>query len=67
MVGQATLAFGPTLLGLAHDLGGGYGAALLLCIALQLTGAVILLAAGRPPAARPVATGWRPAVDPGAG
>ena len=44
MVGQATLAFGPTLLGLARDLTGGYGAALILCIALQLTGAVILLA-----------------------
>jgi cyanate permease len=47
MVGQATLAFGPTLLGVAHDLAGGYGAALILCIALQLTGAAILLAAGR--------------------
>jgi MFS family permease len=44
MVGQATLAFGPTLLGLARDLTGGYDAALILCIALQLTGAVILLA-----------------------
>ena len=47
MVGQATLAFGPTLLGLAHDLTGGYGAALSLCIALQLSGAIVLLAAGR--------------------
>jgi MFS family permease len=47
MVGQATLAFGPTLLGLAHDLTGGYGAALILCIALQLIGAVILLGRGR--------------------
>jgi MFS family permease len=47
MVGQATLAFGPTLLGLARDLSGGYGAALALCIALQLAGAAVLLAAPR--------------------
>jgi MFS-type transporter involved in bile tolerance (Atg22 family) len=47
MIGQATLAFGPTLLGLAHDITGGYGAALILCIALQMIGAVILLADGR--------------------
>ena len=43
MVGYTLLAFGPTLLGLAHDATGGYGAALLLCIALQLAGAVIVL------------------------
>ena len=43
MVGQATMAFGPTLLGLAHDVGGGYGAALGLCIVLQLVGAAIVL------------------------
>jgi MFS family permease len=43
MVGQATLAFGPTLLGLAHDATGGYGAAIVLCIALQLVGAVMIL------------------------
>ncbi len=43
MVGQATLAFGPTLLGLAHDASGGYGAALALCIVLQLVGAVIVV------------------------
>jgi MFS family permease len=43
MVGQATLAFGPTLLGLAHDASGGYGAALVLCIVLQLVGAVIVV------------------------
>jgi MFS family permease len=47
MVGQATLAFGPILLGLAHDLTGGYGAALILCIALQSIGAVVLLGCGR--------------------
>jgi MFS family permease len=44
MVGQAALAFGPSLLGMAHDLTGGYGASLMLCIALQLSGAIILLA-----------------------
>ena len=38
MVGQATLAFGPTLLGLARDATGSYGAALGLCMALQLLG-----------------------------
>jgi cyanate permease len=43
MVGQATLAFGPTLLGLARDATGGYSAAIGLCIALQLVGAVIVL------------------------
>ena len=43
MVGYTLLAFGPTLLGVARDATGGYGAALLLCIALQLAGAVVVL------------------------
>ena len=43
MVGQATFAFGPTLLGLAHDVSGSYGAALCLCMVLQLVGAAIVL------------------------
>ncbi len=43
MVGQAMLAFGPTLLGLARDATGWYSAALLLCIALQVAGALIVL------------------------
>ena len=43
MVGQATLAFGPTLLGLARDATGSYDAAIGLCIALQLVGAVLVL------------------------
>jgi MFS family permease len=43
MLGYTLLAFGPTLLGVARDATGGYGAALLLCIALQLTGAVVVL------------------------
>ena len=41
MVGQATLAFGPTLLGLARDATGSYDAAIGLCIALQLVAAVL--------------------------
>jgi MFS family permease len=48
MVGQSTLAFGPTLLGVVHDATGGYGAAIGLCIALQLVGAVMVLGVRRP-------------------
>ncbi len=48
MVGQATLAFGPTMLGLARDATGSYGAALGLCMALQLAGAAIVLVVRRP-------------------
>ena len=47
MVGQAILAFGPTLLGIAHDATGGYGAAIGLCIALQLVGAAMVLSTRR--------------------
>jgi MFS family permease len=43
MVGQATLAFGPTLLGLARDATGSYDAAIGLCIALQLVAAILVL------------------------
>ncbi len=43
MIGQATLAFGPTLLGVARDATGSYDAALLICIALQLSAAMIVL------------------------
>ncbi len=43
MVGYTLLAFGPTLLGVARDATGGYGAALALCIVLQLAGAVAIL------------------------
>jgi MFS family permease len=46
MVGQATLAFGPTMLGLARDATNSYAVAIGLCIALQLAGALIVL--GRP-------------------
>jgi cyanate permease len=47
MVGQSTLAFGPMLLGVVHDATGGYGAAIGLCIALQLVGAVMVLGVRR--------------------
>ena len=43
MVGYTLLAFGPTLLGVARDATGGYGAALVLCIVLQLAGAAVIL------------------------
>jgi predicted MFS family arabinose efflux permease len=36
-------AFGPGLVGLVRSLSGGYGAALMLCIALELVAAVIML------------------------
>jgi cyanate permease len=49
MVGQATLAFGPALLGLAHDLTGSYAAALIVCIVLQLAGSIMLLVGPRSP------------------
>ena len=49
MVGQAMLAFGPTLLGLAHDITGGYAAALILCIVLQIAGSFMLLVGPRFP------------------
>ena len=40
---QICFAFGPLLLGLAHDLSGGYAAALALCAAWQIVGAAIVL------------------------
>jgi cyanate permease len=43
MVGQAMLAFGPTLLGIARDATGSYDAAIGLCIVLQLAAAVLVL------------------------
>ena len=39
----------PALLGLAHDLTGGYAAALILCIVLQLAGSIMLLVGPRSP------------------
>ena len=43
MVGYSVMAFGPTLLGLAHDVTGSYNVAIGLCIVLQLMGAAIVL------------------------
>jgi predicted MFS family arabinose efflux permease len=43
-IGQFTLAFAPGLFGLLHDATGGYAAVLVICMALQASGAVILLA-----------------------
>jgi MFS family permease len=42
-IGQFTFAFAPALLGIVHDLAGGYAPALALCIAAQLTAAAIIL------------------------
>jgi MFS family permease len=42
-LGQFTYAFGPGLLGLVRDATGGYGAALGLCIALNLAAAAIVV------------------------
>jgi MFS family permease len=47
---QMTFAFGPGLLGLARDLSGSYGAALALCIGLELAAAAIIV--GSDPARR---------------
>jgi cyanate permease len=38
-IGQFTYAFGPGLLGVVRDATGGYTAALVLCMTLQLTAA----------------------------
>lgn len=42
-VAQFTFAFAPALLGIVHDLAGGYPPALALCIAVQLAAAVVVL------------------------
>jgi cyanate permease len=42
-ISQFTYAFGPGLLGLVRDLTGGYTAALVLCIALEIVAAAIIL------------------------
>lgn len=49
-ISQFTYAFGPGLLGVVRDASGGYTASLLVCIALNLTAAFIVL---RRPAADP--------------
>jgi predicted MFS family arabinose efflux permease len=46
-IGGIVCAFGPGMVGLVRSLSGGYGAALAVCIALELVAAVIVLG-GRP-------------------
>ena len=42
-VGQFTYAFGPGLVGIVHDMTGGYAAALTLCVVLDLFAAAIVV------------------------
>jgi cyanate permease len=42
-IGQVTFAFGPALLGLIRDLAGDYAPALVVCIALELAAAAIVI------------------------
>jgi len=42
-VGQLTYALAPAILGMLRDLAGGYGPALVLCMALELVGAAMVL------------------------
>jgi len=42
-VGQLGYSFAPAIIGVVHDLSGGYGAALGLCAALEAVGALLLL------------------------
>ena len=46
-VAQFTFALAPVLLGVLRDASGGYGAVLLLCVALQLSGSALVLAGPR--------------------
>ena len=49
-IGQLVFAFGPGLIGLVRDWSGDYRAALLVCVALDLVAAAIVL---RSPKKRP--------------
>jgi MFS family permease len=51
-IGQVTFAFGPALLGLIRDLAGDYAPALILCMALELVAAAIIISY-RPASAKP--------------
>ena len=42
-IGQFTYGLGPGLLGIVRDASGGYGASLALCMALEITAAVVVL------------------------
>ena len=46
-INQLTFAFGPSLVGILHDVSGRYGPALAACAALQLIAAVIVLCGPR--------------------
>ena len=46
-IAQMTYAFGPTLIAAVHDAAGGYGAALAVCIALEIVAAAIVLMGGK--------------------
>src|SRR5215469_4978296 len=52
-IGQVTFAFGPALLGFIRDLAGDYALALILCMALELVAAAIIIsyrsASAKPP------------------
>src|SRR5262249_53290479 len=50
-IAQFAFAFAPALLGVVHDLAGGYAPALVLCIAFQLAAAAIVLRGARTTAA----------------
>ena len=47
-INQFTYAFGPGVLGLIRDLTGGYTAALLVCVALNLVATIIILLRPKP-------------------
>jgi len=46
-IAQFTYAFGPTLLAAVHDASGGYGAALAVCIVLEIAAGAIVMMGGR--------------------
>jgi predicted MFS family arabinose efflux permease len=51
-INQITYAFGPGLVGLLHDLSGGYALPFYGCIALELTAAVLVMIRGKTPSLR---------------
>jgi MFS family permease len=53
-INQFTFAFGPSLVGVAHDWSAGYAAALAACMALEgLAAVIVLLGPGRVPSPAP--------------
>jgi predicted MFS family arabinose efflux permease len=51
-INQITYAFGPGVVGLLHDLSGGYALPFYGCIALELTAAVLVMIRGKTPSLR---------------